>query len=75
VALLAALVGTVIGLIGGYYPRVDLVLMRIMDGMMAFPGIVLAVGIMAAMGPHVANVIVALSIVQTPGWCGWCAAS
>ena len=66
VALLAALVGTVVGLIGGYYPRVDLVLMRIMDGMMAFPGIVLAVGIMAAMGPHVANVIVALSIVQTP---------
>ena len=66
VALLAALVGTATGLLGGYYPRVDLVLMRIMDGMMAFPGIVLAVGIMAAMGPHVANVIVALSIVQTP---------
>ena len=66
VALLAALAGTVIGLLGGYYPRVDLVLMRIMDGMMAFPGIVLAVGIMAAMGPHVANVIVALSIVQLP---------
>jgi peptide/nickel transport system permease protein len=66
VALLAALAGTVMGLLGGYYPRVDLVLMRIMDGMMAFPGIVLAVGIMAAMGPHVANVIVALSIVQTP---------
>jgi len=66
VALLAALAGTGIGLLGGYYPRVDLVLMRIMDGMMAFPGIVLAVGIMAAMGPHVANVIVALSIVQLP---------
>jgi peptide/nickel transport system permease protein len=66
VALLAALAGTAMGLIGGYYPRVDLVLMRIMDGMMAFPGIVLAVGIMAAMGPHVANVIVALSIVQMP---------
>ncbi len=66
VALLAALVGTLAGLLGGYYPRVDIVLMRIMDGMMAFPGIVLAVGIMAAMGPHVANVIVALAIVQTP---------
>jgi peptide/nickel transport system permease protein len=37
-----------------------------MDGMMAFPGIVLAVGIMAAMGPNIANVIVALAIVQTP---------
>jgi peptide/nickel transport system permease protein len=66
VALLAALVGTTLGLLGGYYDKVDIVLMRIMDGMMAFPGIVLAVGIMAAMGPHVANVIVALSIVQTP---------
>jgi peptide/nickel transport system permease protein len=66
VALLAALAGTVMGLLGGYYPRVDLALMRIMDGMMAFPGIVLAVGIMAAMGPHVGNVIVALAIVQTP---------
>jgi peptide/nickel transport system permease protein len=66
VALLAALAGTLAGLLGGYYPRVDIVLMRIMDGMMAFPGIVLAVGIMAAMGPHVANVIVALAIVQTP---------
>ncbi|HYL82075.1 MAG TPA: ABC transporter permease, partial [Candidatus Acidoferrum sp.] len=66
VALLAALAGTTLGLLGGYYQRVDLVLMRIMDGMMAFPGIVLAVGIMAAMGPHVGNVIVALTIVQTP---------
>jgi peptide/nickel transport system permease protein len=66
VALLAALVGTIVGLFGGYYPRLDLILMRIMDGMMAFPGIVLAVGIMAAMGPHVANVIVALAVVQTP---------
>jgi peptide/nickel transport system permease protein len=66
VALLAGLAGTALGLLGGYYPRVDLVLMRIMDGMMAFPGIVLAVGIMAALGPRVTNVIVAISIVQTP---------
>jgi len=66
VAVLAACVGTLLGLLGGYYPRMDLVLMRIMDGMMAFPGIVLAVGIMAAMGPHIGNVIVALAIVQMP---------
>jgi peptide/nickel transport system permease protein len=66
VALIAAVAGTIIGLLGGYYKRVDIVVMRIMDGMMAFPGIVLAVGIMAAMGPHVANVIIALSVVQTP---------
>ena len=66
VALLAALAGTGAGLVGGYYPRIDIFLMRIMDGMMAFPGIVLAVGIMAALGPRVANVIAALAIVQAP---------
>ena len=53
------------GLLAGFYRRVDSVCMGVMDALMAFPGIVLAVGIMAAMGPHVANVIVALSIVQT----------
>ena len=66
VALLAALAGTSVGLVAGYYPRMDIFLMRIMDGMMAFPGIVLAVGIMAALGPRVANVIAALAIVQAP---------
>ncbi len=66
VAILSGLAGAVIGLLAGYYPRIDTVLMRIMDGMMAFPGIVLAVGIMAAMGAKVSNVIVALSVVYTP---------
>ncbi|MCL4532605.1 MAG: ABC transporter permease [Actinobacteria bacterium] len=66
VAFLAALAGTTGGLLGGYYKKVDLVLMRIMDGMMAFPSIILAVGIMAALGAQVTNVIVALAIVETP---------
>ncbi len=66
VALLAAVAGTTGGLLGGYYKRIDLVLMRIMDGMMAFPSIILAVGIMAALGAQVANVIIALAIVETP---------
>ena len=66
VALLSGLAGVVFGLLAGYYRRVDTPLMRVMDSLMAFPGIVLAVGIMAAMGAHVANVIVALSVVYTP---------
>lgn len=66
VSLLATLVGTVCGLLGGFYKRVDIVLMRIMDGFMAFPGIVLSVGIMAAMGPQFANVVLALGVVQAP---------
>ena len=66
VAVLATTLGTALGLIAGYYPRVDGPLMRLMDSLMAFPGIVLAVAIMAAVGPQVANVVIALSVVYTP---------
>jgi peptide/nickel transport system permease protein len=66
VALLATLLGTALGLIAGYYPRIDRLLMRLMDSLMAFPGVVLAVAIMAAVGPQVSNVVVALSVVYTP---------
>jgi peptide/nickel transport system permease protein len=40
--------------------------MRLMDSMMAFPGVILAIAIMAAIGPRVENVIVALTVVYTP---------
>ena len=66
VAGLATLVGTALGLLAGYYPRVDRVLMRLMDSLMAFPAVVLAVAIMAAVGPQVSNVVIALSVVYTP---------
>lgn len=58
--------GLIFGLIAGYYTKVDSVIMRIMDGLMAFPGIVLAIAMMGAMGPSMVNVIVALGIVYTP---------
>ncbi len=58
--------GMVFGLIAGYYPRVDSLIMRIMDGLMAFPGIILAIAMMGAMGASMKNVIVALGIVYTP---------
>jgi peptide/nickel transport system permease protein len=64
--LLTTLGGTVIGLVAGYYRRVDLVVMRFMDGLMAFPAILLAIALMAARGPGVWNVIVALSLVYMP---------
>ena len=64
--LLTSLCGIAIGLIAGYYKRVDLVLMRVMDGLMAFPAILLAIALMAARGPGVGNVIFALSVVYTP---------
>jgi peptide/nickel transport system permease protein len=64
--VLTTLGGTLIGLIAGYYRRLDLVLMRVMDGLMAFPAILLAIALMAARGPGVWNVIAALSLVYMP---------
>ncbi len=66
VAFATSVVGTIIGLISGYYRRFDGAIMRIMDGMMAFPGIVLAIGIMAVRGAQVSNIILALTVVYTP---------
>jgi peptide/nickel transport system permease protein len=58
--------GIVFGLLGGYYRPLDNVLMRVMDGFMAFPGIILAIALMASLGPSVVNVIVALGVVYVP---------
>ena len=54
------LVGSVLGLAAGFFPRIDRVVMRVMDGLMAFPDVLLAIGLMAVLGPRVSNVIVAL---------------
>ncbi len=66
VTLAAAAIGSILGLIAAYYTKFDTPIMRIMDGMMAFPSILLAIAIMASLGPSTTNVIVALSIVYTP---------
>jgi peptide/nickel transport system permease protein len=65
-SILTLVFGTVIGLVAGYYRRVDGVIMRITDAMMAFPGIILAIAIMAVRGASVINVIFALTIVAIP---------
>jgi peptide/nickel transport system permease protein len=62
----ATVIGSVIGLAAGYYRKADTPLMRLMDGLEAFPSILLALVIMATLGPAVENVIVALSVVYTP---------
>jgi len=64
--VLTSLGGIVIGLAAGYSRRFDPVIMRFMDGLMAFPAILLAIALMAARGPGVWNGIVALSIVYMP---------
>lgn len=66
VVLFSVAVGLVVGLAAGYYRRLDNVLMRVMDGLMAFPAIILAIALMASLGPSLRNVIVALGVVYTP---------
>jgi peptide/nickel transport system permease protein len=66
VMALAVCAGTVIGLVAGSSPAADRVIMRIMDGVMAFPDILLAIALMAALGPSVRNVVIALAFVYTP---------
>jgi len=64
--ILTSVGGVVIGLGAGFYRRLDLLIMRFTDGLMAFPAILLAIAFMAARGPGVGNVILALSIVYMP---------
>lgn len=66
VALTSALVGTAVGLLAGYFRHLDNLLMRVMDGLMAFPGLLLALAIMAATGPSELNILAALTVVYTP---------
>jgi peptide/nickel transport system permease protein len=66
VALITGVAGTVIGVLAGYYRRLDMVLMRLMDALMAFPAILLAIAIAAALGPSAINAVIALAVVYTP---------
>lgn len=66
--LVALIVGTTLGLIGGYYGGwIDEVIMRLLDAMMAVPIILLYLIIMAALGASAVNVVIAMTIVGTPG--------
>ncbi|CQR55622.1 ABC transporter permease [Paenibacillus riograndensis] len=66
VALGASAIGLVIGLYSGYYKWLDQILMRIMDGLFAFPATLLAIAMMAALGPSSGNLILCLTIVFIP---------
>ena len=66
VVLLNAVFGTLIGALAGYFPRIDNALMRINDALMAFPAILLAIGITSVLGPSTFNAILALAIVYIP---------
>ena len=66
VALLSLAFGTMLGLVIGFYRRLDAVMMRVMDGLMAIPAILLALALMAMMRASVRNVIIALVIPEIP---------
>jgi ABC-type dipeptide/oligopeptide/nickel transport system permease subunit len=69
VVAVASIVGTVLGLTAGYFGGwTYTIIMRILDALMAFPMILLALVIAALLGGGVKNVIIALSVAMTPGY-------
>jgi peptide/nickel transport system permease protein len=66
VALVSLALGTMLGLVIGFYRRLDAVMMRVMDGLMAIPAILLALALMAMLRASVRNVIIALVIPEIP---------
>jgi peptide/nickel transport system permease protein len=66
VALVSLTLGTALGLVIGFYRRVDMIAMRVMDGIMAIPAILLALALMALMRASVRNVVVALVVPEIP---------
>jgi peptide/nickel transport system permease protein len=66
VAILASLIGLTIGLISGFIRIADSIIMRVMDGMMSIPPILLAIALMALTRGSVRNVIIAITIAEIP---------
>ncbi len=66
VTLISLFVGLVVGTISAYYPITEKLLMRIIDGIMAFPTIILAITLAGILGAGVINIIIALSVSYFP---------
>ena len=60
------IIGVSLGLIAGFYPKIDMFIMRLIDIMLSFPGVLLALSIIAILGPGLINVIIAISIWSIP---------
>ena len=64
---IAAICGTILGLLGGYYGGLlDSAIMRVCDVLFAFPGIILAIAIIAILGSGMTNVVIAVAVFSTP---------
>eukprot|EP01037_Dinobryon_pediforme_P040862 gene40862-50267_t len=66
VAILASVIGVALGLLAGFVRSLDAVIMRIMDGLMAIPDILLAIALMAVTKAGLGTIIVAITIPQVP---------
>jgi peptide/nickel transport system permease protein len=66
VAFLSTLVGLAIGLVTGYIRWLDAIVMRIMDGLMSIPSVLLAIALMALTKASIENVIVAITLAEVP---------
>ncbi|HWK83607.1 MAG TPA: ABC transporter permease [Caldimonas sp.] len=66
VVLVSTLCGVLLGLAAGFFRRLDGPIMRLVDAMMSFPDILLAIALVAVLGASMSNVILALAIVYTP---------
>ncbi|MBF9232821.1 ABC transporter permease [Microvirga alba] len=65
-ALLTGVVGTLVGATAGFFRALDNPIMRLMDALMAFPAILLAITVAAVLGASVTNVVIALAVATTP---------
>lgn len=66
VAVFSSVIGILLGMIGGFFRPLDAAVSRVIDAMMAFPDILLAIALVAALGASTINVVIALSIVYAP---------
>ena len=64
--LYTAILGSIFGALAGFYRVFDAVISRVVDALMIFPGLILGVMIMAALGPAASNVVLAMTILYTP---------
>lgn len=66
VTLCSTVAGTLLGLLAGYYRKLDGLIMRLMDAFMAFPGILLAIAVVVGLGARLSSVVLALTLVYIP---------
>ena len=66
VAVVSGLAGGLVGLAASWWRWLDAPLMRLMDGLMAFPGVLLAIALAAVLGPSEGNAIIALTVAYSP---------